>query len=238
MRQLYSGLAIWNLLVQAGFLVLVVLQAGTPVVSPRAFLLSAMFVPVFCLIVHSLLIVHFIGSMKWIQQSGPTAGIDDTQPLRRAWIKGPMFPLLVVAMLVWVAVGILAGGMADGQVPAAVVIGLTVLGVALDVAILPLARRGITANKARLVDMQQRMEQRIAAGQVRDDDAEVLLPESGHAGGKTLAFLGLNVWVLYAYNRYVLRHLNEPIWPYAVACALLVCVGLVMMYRYERPNAT
>ncbi|MGE0191042.1 MAG: hypothetical protein AB7T63_03280 [Planctomycetota bacterium] len=238
MRQLYSGLAIWNLLVQAGFLVLVVLQAGTPVVSPRAFLLSAMFVPVFCLIVHSLLIVHFIGSMKWIQQSGPTAGIDDTQPLRRAWIKGPLFPLLVVAMLVWVAVGILAGGMADGQVAEGVVIGLTALGLLLDIAILPLARRGITANKTRLVDMQERMAQRIAAGHVRDEDADVLLPESGRAGGKTLAFLGINVWVLYAYNRFVLRHLNEPMWPYAIACALLMGVGFVMMLRYDRPNAT
>ncbi len=234
MRRIYTGLSIWNLLIQTAFLVLVVAQAGSPVVSERTFLLAALFAPVFCLIVHSLLVMHFIGSMKWIQQSGPTAGIEDTQALRRAWIRGPLFPTVVFAMLAAVAVGILAGGAASGQVPPAVVIGLAILGVALNAVALWIARRGLDANKARLVDMQERMRRRIDAGLVKDTDAAALLPESGRAGGKTLLFLGVNVWLLYAYVRFVLRDRTEPAWPYAIASLLLLTIGSLLLRRYRR----
>jgi hypothetical protein len=237
MRHLYTGLAFWNLLLQAAFLVLAFLQDGTLVVSPRAFQLAAVFVAVFCLVVHSLLIIHFIGSMKWMQQSGPTAGIEDTKPLRRAWIKGPLFPLLVTAMLVAVAVGILTGGSRLADVPRWVYLGLAALGVALNGAIVPLARRVLDATKRRLHDLADRMDARIAQGEVRDEDAQALLPESGRAGGKTLVFLGLNVWLLYGYNRFVLRDLTEPVWPYAVACAILLLTGAQMLRRYHRTAA-
>ena len=234
MRHLYTGLAAWNVLLQVAFLVLAFLQEGTPVVGPRAFQLAAVFTSVFCLVVHSLLIIHFIGSMKWIQQSGPTAGLDDTRALRRAWIKGPLFPLLVTAMLIAVAVGILAGGSRLAAVPRWIPVSLAALGVVLNAAIVPLARRGIDATKARLLDMAARMDVRIAAGAVRDEDATALLPESGRAGGRTLVFLAVNVWVLYAYNRFVLRDLTEPVWPYGVACGVLLVAGLQLLRRFDR----
>ena len=210
MRALYTGLAIWNLGLQIAFLVLTIVHAISPVVTEFQFPMIAMFVAFFSLIIHSLLIIHFIGSMKWIQQSGPTAGIDDTRTLRRAWIKGPMFPLVVIAMLNAVAVGILSGGFAVGDIPAWIPITLTTLGVVLHVIVLPLARTSITDNKQRIIDMQAKMNERVATGEVsEDDDGAELLPESASAGGKTLIFLGINVWLLYAYNRFVMRDLDR-----------------------------
>ena len=79
MRHLYTGLALWCVGIQVAFLVLAILQSRAQVVSTRTFQLAAVFMAVFALAVHSLLVMHFIGSMKWIQQSGPTAGVEDTQ---------------------------------------------------------------------------------------------------------------------------------------------------------------
>ena len=233
MRHLYSGLALWCLAIQVAFLVLAVVQPRHGVVSPRAFQLSAVFMAVFTLAVHSILIIHFIGSMKWIQQSGPTAGVEDTESLRRAWIKGALFPLLVLAMLVAVAVAILAGGSQFADLPQWVILVLAAANVILGVLILPIARRGITANKLRMSDMAVRMQHRSDTGALAQEPQQELLPESGAAGGKTLMFLGANVWILYAYRRWVLRHGDEPLWPYAVFCGLCLLIGLSLFRRFR-----
>ena len=229
MHNLYTGLALWNLLVLGAFAVLSVLQARGPVIDGHSFQLAAVFSAVFCCIVHSVLVAHFIGSMKWIQQSGPTAGIEDTKPLRTAWIKGPAFPVLVCAMLTQVAVAILAGGAQSGAVPAWLPIVLALGNLPVNALGLKLAREEIRRTKARIDGVREQMEARIAQGQVQEAEADALLPESGRAGGKVFIFLGLNVWVLYLYMRFVLRHQHEPIWPYAVACAVLIVVGVRML---------
>lgn len=234
MKGLYTGLAIWNAAAQGAFCGLAIASAQTEVVSPRAFQLLALFAGVFCLLVQSLLIVHFIGSMKWIQQSGPTAGLDDTKELRRAWIRGPMFPLLIASMLAAVATGILAGAGQRQDVHPAIGIALAALCTALCVLAIPLARRGIDAARARMTGLRRQMEERTTAGLVQDAEAASLLPESGQAGGKTLVFLGINAWLAYAYARFVLRHPHEPLWPYALASALLIGLGAWMWFRWRR----
>ena len=87
MRGLYTGLATWNLLVLTGFAVLGLLDELGVGIGSRSLQVAALFSAFFCCLVQSMLVAHFIGSMKWIQQSGPTAGIEDTKPLRTAWMS-------------------------------------------------------------------------------------------------------------------------------------------------------
>lgn len=233
MRGLYTGLAVWNVIVLAAFAVLAIVQSVSHPLGERSFQLLAVFAGVFCCLVHSLLVIHFIGSMKWIEQSGPTAGLDDTKKLRRAWIKGPMFPMLVIGMLLAVAVAILSGGAHFATIPAWVYIGLALASVVVNAAVIPWARKGIAGSKSRMEDIMGLVDARVASGAVQEEPADVLLPESGRAGGKTIMFLACNVWLLYGYNRFVLRDRMEPVWPYAVAFFGLLLVGWAMWRRYD-----
>ena len=110
MRAIYLGLAIWNLLVLTAFAVLGTIQAVTGgVIETRPYQIFALFSAFFCCLVQSLLVAHFIGSMKWIQQSGPTAGIEDTKPIRTRWVKSKAFKIVMFAMCAAVASAILSG---------------------------------------------------------------------------------------------------------------------------------
>lgn len=230
MRGLYTGLASWNLVVLLGFAVLGLLeQLGTPIGS-RSLQVAALFSAFFCCLVQSLLVVHFIGSMKWIQQSGPTAGIEDTKPLRTRWIKGRMFPLVTICMLLAVATSILSGGTVMKALPAWTWLVLAFLGVPLNAYALILARREISATKTRMREVEALMQTRIEAGEVQqEEDTPELREESGRAAGKVLVFLSINVWVLFVYFRFVLRQHDEPWIPYAVASVVLMLVGLGML---------
>ena len=117
MRAIYTGLALWNLLVLGTFAGLGVLRAQGSGLDFRAFQVLGLFAAFFCCLVQSLLVAHFIGSMKWIQQSGPTAGIDDTKPLRTRWIRGPMFAVITISMVSAVAAAILSGAAETGTLP-------------------------------------------------------------------------------------------------------------------------
>ncbi len=236
MGGIYTGLAVWNLIVLTAFAVLGALRsAGSEIVDMRTYQVLALFAAVFCCLVHSILVAHFIGTMKWIQQSGPTAGIEDTKPLRTKWIKGPTFPLLVCAMLLAVAAVILAGGGDMGSTPSWVHLVLAFGGIPLNVVALLFARRSIAENHDRIYGVSERMQARIDQGLVDEADADELRPESGRAGGKVFVFLSINVWVLYGYMRFVLRDPGEPWLPYAVASAVLACVGLGMLRANPTP---
>jgi hypothetical protein len=226
MFQIYTGLALWNLAVLTGFAVLAVGQVVGGWVAPHTFQLLAFFMAFFCCLVHCLLIAHFIGSMKWIQQSGPTAGIEDTKKLRTAWIKGRMYPILITCMLLAVATAILSGGAFMGSVSGWIPAALAFLSIPLNAYVLVLARRGLLANRARMDGIEAQMEHRIASGEVKiEEEAPELLPESGRAGGKTLLFLSINVWVLYVYFRYVLRQRDVVLWPFIAGSLVLAFLG-------------
>jgi hypothetical protein len=200
------------------------------------FQLVAVFVALFGCTIQSLLMAHFVGSMKWIQQSGPTAGVEDTKPLRTAWVKGPMFPAVLASMGASVAIGILAGAATRGAVPALAYLGLALLAIPLNVVALRRARSEILRQRARMADLQERMDRNVAEGRVREEDAGRLLPESGRAGAKVFLFLAANVWLLHAYRRFVLRDPEEPILPYALASALLALVGLSLLGHARAPR--
>lgn len=228
MYSIYTGLAVWNLLILGAFSVLAVLQMSGAGLGSDAFQLAGAVAAVFCCVVQTLVIAHFVGSMKWIQQSGPTAGMDDTKPLRTAWIKGRMFPLLILAMLAAVWMGIFSGAAETGAMGHWVPTALAVLTWLLSARALPLARAELIRQKQRMREVQGLMDRRITAGAVRDEPEEALIPESTRAAAKVLVFLAVNVWVLYAYFRFVLRRHEHPILPYAIGCAVLLVLGLGM----------
>jgi hypothetical protein len=238
MQGLYTGLALWNLLFLAVAAVLGVLAGEGLPVEPALHRTVGFLAAFFALLVQSILITHFIGTMKWIQQIGPTAGLDDTKALRRAWIKGPMFPTVLAAMLVTVAAAILGAGARDGLVGLVVHGGLALAAFPLHVLALKWGREAVAANRARMSALEQRALARQAAGLVQEAEVEALRPESGRAGGKTLLFLAANVWVLWFYRRHVLRLRDEPWWPYAVACALLALLGLALVRRWRAADGT
>ena len=136
-------------------------------------------------------------------------------------------------MLLAVAVSILAGATEFSDVPRWIVWLLAVGGIVLGLAVIPLAQRGIVANKGRMMGMAERMKARADAGVLREEDPQALLPESGLAGGKTLVFLGLNVWILYGYRRWVLSHADEPLWPYLAFCGICVGLGWRLRTRWQ-----
>ena len=238
MFQIYSGLALWNLAVLTGFAVLAVGQLTGGWVAPHTFQLVAFFMAFFCCLVHCLLIAHFIGSMKWIQQSGPTAGIEDTKPLRTAWIKGRMYPILITCMLLAVGTAILSGGAFMGSVSGWIPAVIAWLSIPLNAYVLVLARRGLLDNRARMDGIEQQMEHRIASGEVQiEEQAPELLPESGRAGGKTLLFLAINIWVLYVYFRFVLRHRDTALWPFVAGSLLLAFLGWRLLRGNSGPQS-
>lgn len=236
MRGLYSGLAAWNLVVLAVTAVLGALTGAGGPLDPQVHKLLGLFAAVFCCLVHSILITHFIGSMKWIQQTGPTAGIEDTKALRTAWIRGRAFPTVVAAMLVTVAAAILGGQAGDGLLGMLVHVGLALAVFPLNVLALLWGRETVVANTARIRAVEAQALARQAQGLVASTEIEALRPESGRAGGRILLFLAANVWVLWFYRRHILRLRSEPWWPYAVACALLALVGWMLLRRWQEPT--
>ena len=238
MRTLYTGLGIWNAMFLTAYAVFSVMHVEGGAGSERAWQLAGFFAACFCCVVQSLLIIHFIGSMKWIQQSGPTAGIEDTKPLRTAWIKGRMYPVITVAMCVQVAAAILAGGVRDGSVAPLVHYVLAFGNIALCLYGITLARVGLDENLDRMREVRGMMEERIETGVVQvEEDAAHLMPESERAAGKVLVFLSINVWVLYVYRRFILRDPGEPWWPYLALFVILGGLGLAMLARNKREDA-
>lgn len=226
MRRIYTALVLWNLAIWAAA---AVLGLGSGTEQAHLHRLAGLFAAVFNGLVHSLLIIHFIGSMKWIQQTGPTAGLEDTKVLRTAWVKGRMFPNLIGVTVVGVAAAMSGGAAGDGSGWLAVHIALSVATAAWNVYVLVLARTGITENHARLRHVAELAHHRQEEGLVEEEPREILVPESTAAGGKVFLFLAANVWVLFVYVRYILRHADEPVWPYAVASAVLAFLGWRML---------
>ncbi len=233
MRGLYTGLGLWNLLVLAVTAVMGALSGDGLPVPREAHQVMGLFAAVFCCLVHSILVTHFIGSMKWIQQTGPTAGLGDTKPLRTAWIRGRAFPMLIAAMLTTVGAAILGGGAGTGLLGLILHAAAALATFPLNVLALLWGREAVAENTGRLRAVERLALERQAQGLVEQAEVEALRPESGRAGGRTLLFLAANVWVLWFYRRHVLRLRAEPLWPYAVGCALLALVGWRLLRGWD-----
>jgi hypothetical protein len=237
-RRIYVGLATWNLLIWLGASVAALLP-GDPL-GARAHALLGLFAAFFACLVPSILIAHFIGSMKWMQQTGRGAGIPDaqTKALRTAWVKDRTFPALVAQALLAVATGV-SGAFADGGGAGLWLHAcLAALGVPAILAGLVFSVRGLDRNRARMASVAGHAAQRRERGEVREEPREVLLPEAGRAGGKVFLYLSLQAALLWVYVRFVLRRSDEPLWPYALAAGLCLGIGTAMLRAVRPPRST
>jgi hypothetical protein len=229
MPSLYLGLGLWNLGVFAGAGALGWLAHGRGSVEPRLHVLAGLFAAFFACLVHSILMAHFIGTMKWIQQTGPRAGLADTKALRTAWVRSRAFVALLVAMGLSVATGILGGGAVAGAVGGGLHLGVAIAAFAANALAHGLGTVEARRQSARVREVAGLARERERTGAVEAPDPRLLLPESGRAGGRVLLYLAGSVWGVYVYARFVLRHADEPWVPYAVASALLAGLGLSLL---------
>jgi hypothetical protein len=224
MRRIYVGLTGWNL----AFLAAVSVLALWPGVPPRTHALAGLFAVVFACLAHSLLLVHFIGSMWWMRQEGYAAGVGDTKALRTAWVRGGTLPAVVGAALLAVATGITGASADVGTVGYAIHVVLGVANLPATWFVMRVAVRALDANSERMKGIHALAEARRAGPDDPATSAEAHRPESGRAGGKVLLWLSGNVWLLYAYLRIVLRR-DDPLWPFLAASAVLLVLGLGLL---------
>jgi hypothetical protein len=221
MGRIHAGLGALNLLSLSVAFALGFLRGGT--VAPRAHLLAGLFAAIFCCLVHAIVFAHFIGSGKWIKRGVAAAGMDEALVKRTKRFKAKVFPFALFSMLFAVATAVLGGGADAGSVAPAVHLSFAIGTMALNVVAVLFERSAVLENGRIIERVAEANRARMEAG---------LPPAAGleavRAGSKVMLFLAANVWLLYAYRRFVLRRPDEPLWPYLVGCAVLAIVGLRM----------
>jgi hypothetical protein len=225
MGRIHAGLAAWNLAVLSTAFVLGLLRGSA--VEPRVHLLAGLFAAIFCCLVNAIVFAHFIGSGKWIRKGVEAAGMDPALVARTRRFKAKVFPFALFSMLTAVATAVLGGGADQGAVAPAVHLVLAVLTLAFNVMATVMGRSAVLEN-GRII------EKVAAANRARVEEGipPAMLPaaatEAARAGSKAFLFLAANVWLLWAYRRFAMRHHDEPLLPYVVGCLLLALVGLRM----------
>ena len=225
MGRIYTGLAAWNLLFLSTAFTLGLLRGGA--VEPRVHLLAGLFAAIFCCLVHAIVFAHFIGSGKWIKRGVDAAGMDPAIIKRTKRFKGKTFPFALFSMLFVVATAVLGGAADQKAASPAVHLTFAIVTMALNVVATIMERSAILENHDLIDRVGKANEARVAAG-----IQQTLLPaaalEAVRAGSKVFLFLAANLWLLFAYRRYVMRHHDEPLVPYLIAFAVMVYLGLRM----------
>ena len=229
MGRIHAGLGALNLLSLAAAFVLGFLRGR--VVEPRVHLLAGLFAAIFCCLVHAIVFAHFIGSGKWIKRGVEAAKMDPALVKRTKRFKGKVFPFALFSMLFAVATAVLGGGADAGSVSPAVHLSLAVATMALNVVAVLFERSAVLENGRIIARVADANRARLDAG---------LPPAAGmeavRAGSRVMLFLAANVWLLWAYRRFVLRRPDEPLWPYVVGCVGLALVGLRMRAAEAPPE--
>lgn len=234
MGRIYTGLAVWNLLILAVAFALGWMR-GT-VVEPRTHLLAGLFAAIFCCLVHAIVFAHFIGSGKWIKKGVEAAGLDAAIVKRTKKFKGKTFPFALFSMVFAVATAVLGGGADAGSVAPAVHAGFAVVTLAMNAVATWIERSTILENGAIIARVAEANAERIRQG-IAPELREAAANEAVRAGSAVFLFLAANVWLLFAYRRFVMRKPDEPWWPYLVGCAVLVVVGLRLRRGESAPEA-
>jgi H+/Cl- antiporter ClcA len=233
MARIYTGLAAWNLLFLANAFVMGFLRGHA--VEPRIHLLSGLFAAIFCCLVHAIVFAHFIGSGKWIKKGVDAAGMDPAIIKRTKRFKGKVFPFALFSMLFVVATAVLGGGADMGPVAPAVHFSFGIATLALNVLATLFERSAIGENSTLIDRVAAENRDRIAQG-IAQTQLPAAADEATRAGSMVFLFLAANVWLLYAYRRFAMRHHDEPWLVYVVLCAVLVIVGLRMRAAEGSPR--
>ena len=234
MARISTGLAVWNLIFLTNAFVMGYLRKG--VVEPRIHLLSGLFAAIFCCLVHAIVFAHFIGSGKWIKKGALAAALPDAEAVikRTKRFKGKTFPFALFSMLFAITTAVLGGGADQQSVAPAVHLGFAIVTLVMNVLALFFERSAILENGRIIVRVSEANRARVEAG-----IQPALLPgaalESVRAGSMVFLFLAANVWLLYAYRVFAMRHRREPWIPYVILCVVLAWTGL-RMRAAERPR--
>jgi hypothetical protein len=232
MARIYTGLAVWNLVFLANAFAMGYLRRG--VVEPRVHVLSGLFAAMFCCLVHAIVFSHFIGSGKWIKKGVDAARMDEAIVKRTKRFKGKVFPFALFSMIFVVVTAFLGGGADVGSVSPTVHLVMGVLTLAINVVATVFERGAIRENSTLITRVSEANRDRIAAG-IPAAALPAATDEATRAGSKVFLFLAANVWLLYAYRLYVMRHRDEPLVPYLIGCAVLVFVGLRLRAAEQTP---
>ncbi len=235
MGRIYVGLAAWNLLFLTSAAVLGFLRGS--VVAPRVHFFTGLFAAIFCLLIHAIVFAHFIGSGKWIKKGAEAASLPDTEAIvkRTKRFKGKVFPFALFSMIFVVVTAFLGGGADVGSVSPTVHLVMGVLTLALNVVATVFERAAIRENSTLITRVSEANRDRIAAG-IPAEALPAATDEATRAGSKVFLFLAANVWLLYAYRLFVMRHRDEPLVPYLIGCGVLVFVGLRLRAAEQAPR--
>jgi hypothetical protein len=234
MGRIYTGLAVWNLVFLANAFAMGFLRGR--VVEPRIHLLAGLFAAIFCCLVHAIVFSHFIGSGKWIKKGVDAAAMDAAIVKRTKRFKGKVFPFALFSMLFVVATAVLGGGADAGSVSPTVHLVMASLTLALNGVATLFERSAIRENSTLIDRVATANRERIAQG-IPAAALPAAADEATRAGSMVFMFLAANVWLLFAYRLFVMRHRDEPVVPYVVGSALLVFIALRMRAGEQAPRA-
>src|SRR5262245_3955117 len=226
MGRIYTGLAVWNMAILATAAALGWMRGG--VVEPRVHLLAGLFAAIFCCLVHAIVFAHFIGSGKWIKKGVEAAGMDPALVKRTRRFKAKVFPFALFSMVFVVATAVLGGGADRGAASQTVHLVLAIVTMALNVLAVVFERSAVLENGAIIAKVAEANRKRIEQG-IPPEVVPAASMEAVRAGSRVFLFLAANVWLLWAYRRFVLRRPEEPIVPYVIGCAILAFVGWRML---------
>jgi len=195
--------------------------------------LLALAATVITLLVHSLVLLYFLGTGKSLQEAVDAHRLDPEILTWTHTAKRRVFPLLGLAALTTVATAILGGAADTGRVPPLVHGVLGTLALVLNVWAFGRQIVVIGQNSIVIGDVKKKL--------VVEDIFDVLdtaptaedeMP-AAYVTGRNVLFLGLNAWLPYIYMVVVMRMPGISALPFAVFSALAIVGGAIQMLRHR-----
>jgi hypothetical protein len=179
--------------------------------------------------------VYFLGTGKAIKTAVETRGLNPEFALRTRRLKGKTFPFATFSSLAVVAGTVLSGATAPSTHAAWTLtgIGLTLLAIPFEIRSIRENTKLMDSTEVELVQAEARIVE--AGGSLEDPDAA----PPAFLLGRWLVVVGLSTWLVFAYQKVVMRGDHRP-WPwYVLVCAVSLAIGipLLLLNRRERQSA-
>jgi hypothetical protein len=188
------------------------------------------------LLVHTLVLLYFLGTARSLAEAVERHGLPPDVLRWNREARRRVFPWLAGAALLSAAAAILGGGADTGRVPRWCH-GLAGLACVVVNALAFVVELSAVARNMQVIES---VRSRIAAADLFDvledgdragDDAA---GPPGWRTGRTLVFIGSNLWLVYAYLFFAMGRAPVPLAPIASLSAAAVVAGAWMMWRGRR----
>jgi hypothetical protein len=203
-------------------------------------MLWGFFMAILIVLLQCLVFGFFIGSGKSIKR------VVEENGLEKAWIqktkdyKNRSYPMLMLAILVSAAAAIMGGGVSVGAVPLWVHETLVWAALVLNIDSLWISYRVVVEN---VRDIHQINREVSASRREKGLSEDGFPPEPPQTPSRPPAspaakfyFLGLAVWVPYAYMKFSLGSRTFPYWPFLVLSCLFFLWGLGLSLADRHPS--